>query len=124
MTSESSYTCSGCDGVQCHQRERSWWEVVDVDVTRFNNSSENGKTYWLCFSCQREAWRDKQKEMKFEQIGECVWKNARDWQEQKAEEGKEYKRQCQGRVLASLRRRGTFLGNDSGDTSEAMDTSP
>ena len=98
-------------------------ETGREERSALNNSSENGKTYWLCFKCQREAWRDAQKEMKSEQIGECVWKNAKDWQEQKAEEGKEYKRQCQERALASLWRRGSFLGNDSGDTTAAMDTS-
>ena len=49
--------------------------------------------------------------------------NAKEWQEQKAEEGKEYKRQCQALVLASLTRRGSFGGNDTRDTSDAMDTS-
>ena len=111
----------GCDGVSIHQRRRSWWE--EVDVTRCNNSSENEKTSWLCFSCQKEAWRDTRKDMKSERSGECNWMNAKEWQEQKAEEGKEYKRQCQDLVLASLRRRGSFGDNDTRDTSDAMDTS-
>ena len=86
MTSESCYRCSVCHGLQCYQRGRLWWQ--EVDVTRCNNSSENVTTSWLCFSCQKEAWRDAQTEMKSERSGECNWMNEKEWQAQKAEEEK------------------------------------